>query len=164
MIWIYFILLLVGGGMRYFLSKIDGLLPYRYGISVFCLIFDIFLLINSIYLFGFWIGILIFALHFFGILDLFFTWPIDVIPFFKSYGFINLRLQIYGSWIAGFVTYLFVPAMAAFCIVSFFLFPYKSMLLFFSANALIVLGISAAIGIILGIVIKSIVHKDNPRL
>ena len=164
MIWIYLFLLFVCGGMRYFLSKVNDLLPYRAGVAVFCLIFDIFLLVNSIYLFGFLIGVLIFALHFFGIFDLLFTWIIDVIPFFQSYGFINLRLQIYGSWVAGFVTYLFVPAMALFCISSFFLLPYKAMLHFLSIRTLIIFGISASVSAILGCIVKSIAYKNNPRL
>jgi len=103
----------------------EGFLPYSMGFQIFATLFMVLCAINYIWMFGFWIGIVVFLLTFFQLIYASYLWPFllpSLISILKKSTIPRVSVTVYGLW--SFV----VLGLIMLTILNFFVSDYMSLL------------------------------------
>lgn len=151
MIIAYLIIVLVVSELGYQLASQQqmGIVPYPFGVTMFCMINHIIVLVTGIWYFGWVGGIILFALHFLSIIHSCFGWILSAIDLLL----VNTPEQMMRS-VRREVSLLSIisPAFLIFMIVSFFVVDFKcgfDLLKDFTTTSWVILIASGPVGTIL---------------
>lgn len=137
-----------------------GISPYKFGGTKLCLVIHQLLLVTCIQYCGWLYGIILFLLHYFGLIHATIGWILDIRSLF-----FNDVDQIYKH--TRFCVAMLTPAIIVefiFCVLSFFLSQYKSLFYVFRDNvpALIaILALSVLCSIFRRLIFKSLEDEDS---
>ena len=137
-----------------------GIVPYPFGVTIFCMINHVIVLITGIWYLGWIAGIILLALHFFGIIHVCFGWMLSVI----SLLFINSPEQMMRSVRreVAFLNFL-TPTFLIFMIVSFFIVDFRCVLDIlgnFTNVSWIIIVISGVVGNFLRMIVAKFMIKE----
>ena len=136
-----------------------GIVPYPFGVTAFCMINHLTVLITGIWYLGWIAGIILLLLHVFGLIHACFGWILSVLslPFMNSYERMDRIVRTEVATLS-FIT----PAFAIFMIASFFVTDYKCVFNTFEFNYIswITIGVVFLIGNFLRMIVSKLIVNE----
>lgn len=138
---LFFILTLFLSEYRIQIATYDtqGILPFRYGMYIFCIIADVVILIAAIFYLGIIAGVIYAALSYFSILHMIIAWVFKIpsLLFARSCEAIEKIIK----W-DSIVLVITIVVLAIFTVISFFVVDYQAALVFLREKWVLILSIS----------------------